>query len=182
MTGRAALELIRQQEDALNQAVSALKVPPAMLADRIGQLADEIKTLKKQLAQRKADTTPKTSADDLLSEATQAGEVRIVAASLEGVGPDELRQLIDVLRRKTETNLAVLLITHADGKVVLAAGLTPDLVVRGLHAGNWLKEVAPVVGGGGGGRPDFAQAGGKDPAKIQDAVAKALEVVRAKLG
>ena len=182
VTGRAALELIRQQEDALNQAVSALKVPPAMLADRIGQLADEIKTLKKQLAQRKADTTPKTSADDLLSEATQAGEVRIVAASLEGVGPDELRQLIDVLRRKTETNLAVLLITHADGKVVLAAGLTPDLVVRGLHAGNWLKEVAPVVGGGGGGRPDFAQAGGKDPAKIQDAVAKALEVVRAKLG
>jgi len=182
VTGRAALDLIRQQEEALNQAVVALKVPPAQLADRIAALAEEIKTLKKQLAQRKADSTPKTSADDLLSGATQAGDARIVVASVEGVGPDDMRQLIDVLRRKVETGLAVMLLTHADGKVVLAAGLTPDLVKRGLHAGNWLKEVAPVVGGGGGGRPDFAQAGGKDPAKIQEAVAKAIEVAQAKLG
>ena len=83
--------------------------------------------------------------------------------------PDEMRQLVDVLRRKQETGLAVLLITAADGKVQLVAGLSKDLIERGLHAGNWLKEVAPVVGGGGGGRPDLAQAGGKSPEKINAA-------------
>jgi alanyl-tRNA synthetase len=60
--------------------------------------------------------------------------------------------------------------------------LTPDLVARGLHAGQWLKDVAPIVGGGGGGRPDMAQAGGKDPSKVPDALARALDHVRAKLG
>ena len=70
--------------------------------------------------------------------------------------------LIDGLRRKAEQGLAVLLITAAEGKVQLVAGLSRDLVERGLHAGNWLKQVAPIVGGGGGGRPDLAQAGGKN--------------------
>ena len=93
-----------------------------------------------------------------------------------------MRQLADVLRRKAATGLAVLLASAADGKVNLIAALTPDLIARGLHAGQWLKEVAPVVGGGGGGRPDLAQAGGKEPEKIPDALAKAVEVVRVKLG
>jgi alanyl-tRNA synthetase len=182
LTGKAALEQVRQQEDALNQATAVLRVPPSQLAERVTVLADEIKTLKKQLAQRKAESTPKISADDLLAAATTMGDARIVVAAVEGVTPDDLRQLIDVLRRKVTTGLAVLLMTSHEGKVVLSSGLTPDLVQRGLHAGNWLKEVAPVVGGGGGGRPDFAQAGGKDPARIPDAVDKALAVVRAKLG
>ena len=64
----------------------------------------------------------------------------------------------------------------------LAAGLTEDLIPRGLHAGQWLKEVAPIVGGGGGGRPDLAQAGGKDPAQIPAALERALEVIRTKVG
>ena len=98
----------------------------------------------------------------------------MVIQALEDHSPDELRQLIDVLRRKTPNGLAVLLMTAADGKVQLAAGLSPDLVARGLHAGNWLKEVAPIVGGGGGGRPDLAQAGGKNPEKIPDALEQAL--------
>ena len=68
------------------------------------------------------------------------------------------------------------------GKVHLAAGLTPDLVAQGLHAGQWLKDVAPVVGGGGGGRPDLAQAGGKDPQQVPAALERAREFVRGKLG
>ena len=105
-----------------------------------------------------------------------------MALSVPGVQPDELRQLIDVARRKAESGLAALLITEVDGKVLLAAGLTPDLVARGLHAGNWLKQVAPVVGGGGGGKPDFAQAGGKKPDQIPQALDKALQVAREALG
>ena len=89
--------------------------------------------------------------------------------------------MIDVLRRKQPDRLAVLLASTADGKVQLVAGLSPDLVDAGLHAGNWLKEVAPIVGGGGGGRPDLAQAGGKVPDQIPAALAKAVEVIRARL-
>ena len=101
-------------------------------------------------------------------------DFRVIAQNIEAAAPDELRQLIDVLRRKAGNLLAVLLTSTADGKVHLAAGLTPDLVARGLHAGAWLKEVAPIVGGGGGGRPDLAQAGGKDPSKIPDALIRAV--------
>ena len=92
-----------------------------------------------------------------------------------------MRQLIDGLRRKVETGLAVLLISAADGKVHLVAGLSPDMIKKGLHAGNWLKQVAPVVGGGGGGRPDLAQAGGKDPEKIPQALEQAHQVIRTML-
>ena len=87
-----------------------------------------------------------------------------------------------MLRRKAGTGLAVLLASAADGKVSLAAGLTPDLVEKGLHAGNWLKEVAPVVGGGGGGRPDMAQAGGKDPARIDEALRHAIAALHRQAG
>jgi alanyl-tRNA synthetase len=71
--------------------------------------------------------------------------------------------------------------TAADGKVQLVAGLTKDLIDRGLHAGNWLKEVAPVVGGGGGGKPDMAQAGGKLPDQIPAALDRAVEALSAQL-
>ncbi|HEY2159428.1 MAG TPA: DHHA1 domain-containing protein, partial [Isosphaeraceae bacterium] len=104
------------------------------------------------------------------------------AAALGESTPDELRKLADVLRRKAAAGLAVLLASSSDGKVNLIAALTPDLIARGLNAGQWLKEVAPVVGGGGGGRPDLAQAGGKQPDKIPDALAKAVAVVQGKLG
>ena len=105
----------------------------------------------------------------------------MVIQALENVSPDEMRQLIDVMRRKRETGLAVLLAAASEGKVQLVAGFSKDLIDRGLHAGNWLKEVAPVVGGGGGGRPDLAQAGGKSPEKIPAALEKAHEAIRSRL-
>ena len=101
--------------------------------------------------------------------------------ALENVNADEMRQLIDVMRRKRETGLAVLLAVANEGKVQLVAGFSKDLLDRGLHAGNWLKEVAPVVGGGGGGRPDLAQAGGKEPGMIPAALEKALTTIRSRL-
>ncbi len=182
LTGRAALELIRDEERELAEAAAALRVPAGGLAERVAALVEEVKALKKQLAQRKAESAPATSPDELLAGATSLGDLKVVTSAVESVAPDELRQLVDVLRRKAGTGLAVLLVAAADGKVTLAAGLTPDAVERGLHAGNWMKQVAPVVGGGGGGRPDFAQAGGKDPARIPQALEKALEVIKAQMG
>jgi len=181
LTGTAALDYIRREEDALAEVASALKVPPAQAAGRVAALLEEVKALKKQAAQRKPDA-PKAAPDDLLAAATPVADFRVIARSLDATTPDELRQLIDVLRRKAGTGLAVLLASSAEGKVSLAAGLTADLVARGLHAGAWLKQVAPIVGGGGGGRPDLAQAGGKDPARISAALEQAVEAIRGQVG
>ncbi|RUL88179.1 alanine--tRNA ligase [Tautonia sociabilis] len=180
LTGKAAYDYIRQEEEALGAVSAALKVPPQQVAQRVEALLEEIKTLKKQAAQRRE--APKVSADELLNQAKEVGGAKVVALAVPGVAAGELRQLIDVARRKAESGLAALLITEADGKVILAAGLTPDLVDRGLHAGNWLKQVAPVVGGGGGGKADFAQAGGKKPDQIPQAIETALQAAREALG
>ncbi len=182
LTGQAALDLIRQEEELLSAASAALKVPASMIGDRIDALLDEVKTLKKQAAQRRTDKTEKLAPDDILSAATVVGETRIVAQALESATPDELRQLIDVLRRKSPAKLAVLLATTAEGKVQLAAGLTPDLVAAGLSAGAGSRRSLPIVGGGGGGKPDLAQAGGKDPSKIADALQRGLAFLQEKLG
>ena len=182
LTGKAALDLVRQEEQALAEIAGALKVPTHLASERVLALIEEVKTLKKQATQRKAEAAPGISADDLLASAISVGETKVVAASVGAESPDEIRQRIDVLRRKQPAGLAVLLASVVEGKVNLAAGLTPDLIASGLHAGQWLKAVAPVVGGGGGGRPDLAQAGGKDPAKVPDALVKAIEYVQEKLG
>jgi len=182
LTGKAALDFVRQEEEMLSEVAQSLKVPPALVGERVAAILEEIKTLKKQATQRRAEGTTKASPDELLASATSLNGALVVVHALKDATPDELRQLIDVLRRKAGSGLAVLLASVTDGKVQLAAGLTPDLIERGLHAGQWLKEVAPIVGGGGGGRPDLAQAGGKDPAKVAEALEKALETVRAKLG
>ncbi len=183
LTGQAALDYVRQEEQVLAEVSAALRVPPSQAAARVSALLDEVKTLKKQAAQRKAEPSSRQSPDDLLATARTIGDVRVIASAIEGASPDDLRQMIDVLRRKVEgKGLAALLASAIEGKVSLAAGITPDAVALGLHAGNWLKEVAPIVGGGGGGRPDMAQAGGKDPEKLGEALEKAVEAVRAKLG
>ena len=182
LTGKAALDFVRQAEEALAEVATTLKVPTSQVADRVAALTEEVKTLKKQAIQKRAETAPRQSPDELLANATVLGDVKVVAEMIEAASPDDLRQLIDVLRRKAGTGLAVLLASSSDGKVLLAAGLTPDLVDRGLHSGQWLKDVAPVVGGGGGGRPDLAQAGGKDPSQIPAALDKAIAFIRAKSG
>ncbi|WP_435005675.1 alanine--tRNA ligase [Tundrisphaera lichenicola] len=182
LTGKAALDLIRQEEQALAEVAATLKVPATMVPERVAGLLDEIKALKKQAAQRKVEDGPKTSPDELLASASVVDDIRVLTASVGASTPDELRQLIDVLRRKSPAGLAVLLASSVEGKVNLAAGLTPDLIARGLHSGQWLKEVAPVVGGGGGGRPDLAQAGGKISDQIPAALERAVAFVRENLG
>ena len=182
LTGQAALDLIRQEEETLFSIAASLKVSVGQAADRVAGLLDELKALKKQVAQQKTETAPKISADELLAAASILGGASVVIQTLVNSSPDDLRQVLDVLRRKSSSKLAVLLASAVDGKVHLAASLTPDLLALGLHAGHWLKEVAPVVGGGGGGRPDLAQAGGKNPEHIPEALERALEYLRAKLG
>jgi alanyl-tRNA synthetase len=181
LVGKAALEYVRQEEEVLGELSSQLRVPASQIGERVNSLIEDVKTLKKQVSQRRAESPSRVTADDLLAGAQMFGGAAIVVKAVQDVSADEMRQLIDVMRRKRETGLAVLLVAAAEGKVQLVAGLSKDLIERGLHAGNWLKEVAPVVGGGGGGRPDLAQAGGKSPEKIPAALEKAHETIRSRL-
>jgi alanyl-tRNA synthetase len=181
LTGTAALEHVRQEEEVLHGLSSLLRVPPAQLIERASGLLEEIKALKKQSAHRRAERAPGASADELLAQAAHVDGAAIVVSHVPELSPEEMRTLCDVLRRKQEKGLAVLLASASAGKVQLVAGLSRDLVEKGLHAGNWLKEVAPIVGGGGGGRPDLAQAGGKSPEKIPAALDHGLRYMRTRL-
>ena len=107
--------------------------------------------------------------------------VRIDAA-YKGANPGLMRQLIDQIRNTVEPSAVLLLAAQGEGKVVLVAGSSRGLVEQGANAGNWVREVAPVVGGGGGGKPDMAQAGGKDASKIPSALEKATEIITQMLG
>jgi alanyl-tRNA synthetase len=184
LTGKAALDYVRAEEETLSQVAATLRVPTAQAVDRVAALLEEVKNLKKQLAQRKEQGNPgtKLSTDELISAATEVNGIKVIAQTIDNANPDELRQLIDVLRRKLPERMAVLLASAIEGKVHLASAVTADLIEQGYHAGKWLKEVAPKVGGGGGGRPDMAQAGGKDPAKIPDALDHAIKTIASIFG
>src|SRR5207237_7927717 len=122
------------------------------------------------------------SADALLSKAENVKGTTVVVAEAPSANANLMRQLIDQIRKKTSPSAIFLATTEGTSKVVLVAGVSRDLVERGLSAGNWVRDVAPIVGGGGGGKPDLAQAGGKHPEKLPDALAKAREIARAMLG
>jgi alanyl-tRNA synthetase len=182
LTGKGALDYVRQEEEILAELAGLLRVPPGQVGQRVTAMLEEIKTLKKQASQRPREAGTGVSAEDLLGDAQEIAGAAVIVRAVGGIPADEMRQLVDVLRRKRPEKLAVLLASTEADKVQLVAGVSQDLVKSGLHAGNWLKEVAPVVGGGGGGRPDLAQAGGKVPDQVPAALAKAVEVIRARLG
>ena len=172
---------VRSKEEILATLAASLRIPAGQINERVNSLLEEVKTLKKQVSQRRPEAGSGVTAEDWLATAQVIAGATVVIQSVDNVTPDTMRQLVDVMRRKQETGLAVLLITADDGKVQLVAGLSKDLIERGLHAGNWLKEVAPVVGGGGGGRPDLAQAGGKSPEKVPAALEQAIKAIASRL-
>ena len=174
LTGKAALRNVRQSQATLSRAAAALRVPPDEVADRVEALVKEVRQLKKQAAGPKGGGV---SVDRLIADAVEIGGVKVIIAEVPG-GPNDLRQTIDQLRRKAAP-VAVLLANRQEEekKVTLIAGLSRDLVDRGLDAVKWVKATAAVVDGGGGGRPDMAQAGGKLPEKLPEA----LEAARSEI-
>src|SRR5262245_35783700 len=170
LTGKAALEKAREDQHALAEAAASLRVPPGEVPHRVAALAKEIRDLKKQLS-----AGPKAggvTAEKLIEEAAKVGQTTVIIVETPGVEAGGMRELIDLVRRKVSP-AAVLLASGADGKVTIVAGLTRDLVDRKLSAGEWIKSAAAAVGGRGGGKPDMAQAGGKLPEKVGDALAAA---------
>ncbi len=164
---------------ALKEMARTLNVPLFEVAERVAALKHEVGTLQAELEQLAA--AGDLSADALLEQATLIEGATVVIVEIPGGNPHLLRQLIDQIRQKTESSAVLLAANQGEDKVTLVAGVSRDLVQRGVRAGDWVKQVAPLVDGGGGGKPDMAQAGGKSPEKIPAALDKARAVIAAAL-
>ena len=179
-TGKRALERVRESESLLRQVAQSLKVPqPEDVPRRIAQLQEELTQVRRDLAQfTKASVAD--NVDAFLAEAETVAEAKIVCRRVDGLDRDGLRKLADQLRAKGGL-VALLLATEIDGKVALLAAVSKDLVKLGVKAGDCVREAAKQVGGGGGGRPDLAEAGGKDPSRIDAALEVGASLYRERL-
>jgi alanyl-tRNA synthetase len=175
LTGEGALDAVRRRERELKQIADLLHGTEDDAAAKIEKLLATQKDLERRLAESQAKLVSGASRD-LLDGVREINGVKVLATQVEQVDAKVLRELADKLRDRMQSGVVVL--GGSDGeKVMLLAAVTKDLVKR-INAGDIIKQIAPIVGGGGGGRPDFAQAGGKDPSKL----AQALERVYALIG
>ncbi|HIE50442.1 MAG TPA: alanine--tRNA ligase [Armatimonadetes bacterium] len=179
LVGPAALDYWRQREETLAQAATLLNVPPLELPTRMQTLLEQVRNLERKL-EASQQQQAMSQLEMLLARVVKVNGASIVAEAVEGVDPQALRTLADRVCERLENGVA-LLGTVSGGKVVLLCKVAEPLTKRGLHAGNIVREAARVVGGGGGGRPTFAQAGGRDPSKLAAALAEGLALARRQL-
>ncbi|MCC7201034.1 MAG: alanine--tRNA ligase, partial [Gammaproteobacteria bacterium] len=179
VTGEGALEAIEAAEQVLRQVAGLVRGTPADLEDKVRQLLDRQKKLEKDIAGLKQKLASGQGVD-LASSAQDIGGIKLVAAQVEGADAQALREAVDQLKGKLGSAVIVLGAPLGDGKVTLVAGVTADLVGR-FKAGEIVGMVAAQVGGKGGGRPDFAQAGGSQPEKLEAAIAGVAGWVRSRL-
>jgi alanyl-tRNA synthetase len=177
VTGTEAQRLALRQRSLLAEAAGTLKCQPDDVAERAGALQGEIHEKQREISRLQQKGAGEAAAD-LVKQAVDVHGVKLVAARVEGLGDDAIRGLVDDLRTRLGSGIVVLG-AAADEGVRFICGITEDLVKVGYHAGNLVREVAKIAGGGGGGRPDFAQAGGKDPERLDEALAKAKDLVAA---
>jgi alanyl-tRNA synthetase len=181
LTGAGAVDHAQQQRAALDAVVAALNVPADRAADAVQRLQADARRASREADQLKmklalgASTPSASGADDV----REIKGVKLIARRVQGLEKAGLRGLSDSLRDRLGSGVVVLA-SENDGKVALVVSVTKDLTSR-VQAGRLVKELAPLVGGGGGGRPDFAEAGGKDPAGIETLLAQAPEVLRSQL-
>jgi alanyl-tRNA synthetase len=178
-TGDGALAWVQAQEAQLHEAAAALKAPAGELTAKISQLTENARALERELTRLKSRLATGQGAD-LTTQAVEIKGARVLAATLDGADPKTLREAIDRLKDKLKP-AAIVLGSVADGKVSLVAGVTSELTAK-LKAGELVNHVAQQVGGKGGGRPDLAQAGGNDPAKLAEALGSVRAWVEQRLG
>ena len=180
LTGNGVLSYYAHLEETLAKAAQVLKTTPVQVAERAEAVLAELKEARSECEALKSKL-----AKDALGSGEQSvemvGNVKLIAAKLEGVDMNGLRELGDSLKEKLGEGVVVLA-SVTDGKVNLMATATDGAVKAGAHAGNLIKGIASLVGGGGGGRPGMAQAGGKNPAGTDNALAKVKEVLGGQLG
>ena len=175
LTGDAVFAYYKDIEKTLAEAAKAAKATPANLTDKIEHMLAEIKSLQSEIESMKSKAA-KEALGDVMDQVIEVNGVKLLATAVEGVDMNGLRDLGDQLKDKLGEGVIVIA-SNAGDKVNLIAMATDGAMAKGAHAGNLIKGIASLVGGGGGGRPNMAQAGGKNPAGIPDAIAKAKEVL-----
>jgi alanyl-tRNA synthetase len=175
VTGRMAYEYLNKQLHTLKMVADELKTTIANVPQRIEALKAEMKAVERENESLRAKLS-NLEASSLTEQVEEIKGVKVLAAKVNGVDMDNLRNMVDDLKGKLGSAIVVLGSVKEE-KVNIVAGVTADLVQKGLHAGKAVKEVAVRCGGGGGGRPDMAQAGGKNPAQLSDALAFVKEWV-----
>ena len=184
LTGAGAVERSQQDRTALRSVLALLNTSPEQAAEAVQRLQSDLRRLSREVEQLKMKAalggaragTGSAPQDEALEVAPG---VKLVTRRIEGLEKGALRGLSDSLRDRIGSGVVVL-VSESDGKVSLVVAVTKDLTSR-VQAGRLVKELAPLVGGGGGGRPDFAEAGGKDPAGIEKLLARAPDVLRSQL-
>ena len=177
VTGRGAYQFLNQQFTTLKEVAHALKAPVLAEAPaRVEGLQQQLKEVQRENESLRAKLG-NIEAASLTDQLKQVDGMNVLAARVSASDMDNLRGMVDELKNKLGS--AVIVLGSVDGeKVNLVAGVTKDLMDQGVHAGKIIKEVATRCGGGGGGRPDMAQAGGKDPSKLQEALDAVVELVK----
>ena len=179
LTSDGLMKYYAQIEETLKNAAHLVKATPENLADKITHLMAENKALHGEVESLKSKMAQE-AVGDVMDQVKDVKGVKLLAAQLDGIDMNGLRDLGDQLKAKLGDGVVVLASAN-DGKVSLMVTATDGAVKQGAHAGNLVKAIAGYVGGGGGGRPNMAQAGGKDPAGIPDALAKAAEVLESQI-
>jgi alanyl-tRNA synthetase len=174
LTGPEAVGLVRAHDRALGEAAATLRVPAERVPQQVTSLRDLVRELERQAKQGGGPANGAVDLDALVSEAFEVAGVPVLTAAVTGVDGKALLELADRLKGKLG-DAAIVLGTAGEDRVDLVASVAPALVKRGVKAGDIVRKAAAVVGGGGGGRDTSARAGGKDPAKLPEA----LEVARA---
>lgn len=179
LTGEGVFQYYRKLEQELNEAAQIVKATPATLTEKLNHLMAEVKELSSENEALKSKLA-KDSLGDVASQVTVIKDMKFLATSVKDVDMNGLRELGDQLKNQLGEGVVVLA-SEKDGKVNLIVMATDGAMKQGAHAGNLVKAIAPCVGGGGGGRPNMAQAGGKNPAGIAEALEKAAAVITEQL-
>ena len=180
VTGHGALRQYSDAYSAVQRMSALLKAREGSVVESLERLIAERKRLDREIADLKVRLA-RANLDDLLARAREIGGMRVIAAKVAGVERDQLRPLADTLRQRIGSGLVVLA-TEQAGRVALVAAATKDVAGKKVHAGKVIREVAKLVGGGGGGRPDMAEAGGRNPAALPEALERAYGLVAAQAG
>ena len=180
ITGHNVIKYYENLEHTIAEAAKMLKASPDKLVEKAKHLMEEMKALQSENESLK-NKAAKEALGDVMDKVVEIGGVKVLSVEIPYTDGNELRNLGDELKNKLGEGL-IFLASAKDGKVNLVAMATDGAVKAGVHAGNLIKAVAPIVGGGGGGRPNMAQAGGKLPDKIGQAVEAVKDEVKKQLG
>ncbi|QAT42862.1 alanine--tRNA ligase [Aminipila luticellarii] len=176
ITGLAIVNKLKEAEEVIDQAADVLKTNASGLLAKISSLSEEARVLRKELEEIKKNAIS-SSLDSILNEAKTIGDVKLLTKEFIDYDINDLRQISDDIKKSNKGYILVFAAQNG-GKVTFMVSITDDLLEKGYHAGNMIKQIAAAAGGGGGGKADMAQAGAKDPSKIQEAFKVAESLIQ----